>query len=80
MRPPADMPVTLNDDGTEDYECKDCPHGIKMQPGIGIIYESEDADFNPILSSIICCIVSLVIYYTTAYYVDLPKTKFTELI
>jgi hypothetical protein len=44
MRPPADMPITLNDDGTEDYECKDCPHGIKLQPGIGIIYESEDAD------------------------------------
>jgi len=44
MRPPADMPMTLNDDGTEDYECKDCPHGIKLQPGIGIIYESEDAD------------------------------------
>ena len=44
MRPPADMPMTLNDDGSEDYECKDCPHGIKLQPGIGIIYESEDAD------------------------------------
>lgn len=38
------MPITLNDDGTEDYERQNCPHDIKLQPGIDITYESEDAD------------------------------------